>query len=257
MKILVCIKQVMDRDARLEVEPGGRWPVEGADSAFRISRFDEQALEEALLLKDRNPAAEIHVLSLGPERAALAVGRALAKGADHGVHLLDDSPCLPAFNTAAHIAEYARGRGFDLILTGVMSEDAMQSQVGPMLAAMLALPCAVAVVALETGPNKKDVLVESELVGGRREKISVPLPALLTIQSSGSQPRYPSLSNIMKARGKTIFTVDMPGGKAIRDSDIFRSLAPPQKPVKGQILYGTTGEKAGQLLQILNGRSLL
>ncbi len=257
MKILVCIKQVMDRDARLEVEPGGRWPVAGPDSAFRISRFDEQALEKALLLKDRNPAAEIHVLSLGPQRVAGAIGRALAKGADHGIHLLDDSPCLPAFATATRIAEYACGQGFDLILAGVMSEDAMQCQVGPMLATMLAIPCAVAVVALATGPNEKEVLVESELAGGIREKISVPLPALLTIQSSGSQPRYPSLSNILKAKGKTIFTVDRPEGKEVKDSDIFGSLAPPQMPIKGHILSGTTEEKAGQLLQILNERSLL
>lgn len=257
MKILVCIKQVLDRDTRLEVEPGGLWPVTGADSAFRISRFDELALEEALLIKDRNPATEINVLSVGPERAAGAIDRALAKGADHGIHLLDDSPCLPAFETASRIAEYARGRGFDLILAGVMSEDAMQCQVGPMLAAMLGLPCVVSVVTLETGTEHGKVLVESELEGGIREKIVVPLPALLTIQSCPSQPRYSSLSNILKAREKTIYTLAMTGDEGGRNRVVLGPLAPPHAPVKGHILSGTTEDKASQLLQILHERSLL
>lgn len=255
MKILVCIKQVIDRDTRLEIEQSGLWPITGADSSFRISRFDELALEEALLLKDSNPAVEIHVLSVGPQRAAGAIGRALAKGADYGIHLLDDFPCLQAFETASRIAEYARGRGFDLILAGVMSEDAMQCQVGPMLATMLGLPCAVAVVAMEAGDGK--VLVESELEGGIRKKIAVPLPALLTIQSCGSQPRYPSLSNILKAREKTIHTLDMTGDGGGRNSVVFGPLTPPQMPVKGRILSGTSEEKAGLLLQILHERSLL
>lgn len=258
MKILVCIKQVHDRDTRLEVEPCGLWPMTGADSSFRISRFDELALEEALLLKDHNQATEIHVLSVGPQRAAGAIGRALAKGGDCGIHLLDDYPCLPAFETASRIAEYARGQGFDLILAGVMSEDAMQCQVGPMLATMLGLPCAVAVVAMEAGgSNGSDILVESELEGGVREKVVVPLPALLTIQSCNSQPRYPSLSNILKAREKTIHTLDMTGDGGGRKSVVFGPLAPPQTPVKGRILSGTSEEKAGLLLQILHERSLL
>lgn len=254
MKILVCIKQVMDGDARLEVEPGGRWPVAGADPPYRISRFDEQALEEALLLKDREPATEIHVLSLGPQRAAGVIGRALAKGADHGIHLLDDAPCATAFATAIRIAEYARGQGFDLILAGVMSEDAMQGQVGPMLAAMLSLPCAVSVVALETWNGK--VLVESELEGGIREKIAVPLPALLTIQGGSSQPRYPSLSNILKAREKSIQVLHAVEDKG-EDRERLGPLAPPPSPVKGRVLSGTSEEKATQLLAILHERSLL
>lgn len=257
MKILVCIKQVLDRDTRLAVEPGGLWPVTGADSAFRISRFDELALEEALLLKDRAPEVEIHALTVGPERAAEAIGRALAKGADHGIHLLDDSPCLPAFETARRIADYVRGRGFDLILAGVMSEDAMQCQVGPMLAAMLSIPCAVAVVTLETGTERGKVLVESEQEGGIREKILVPLPALLTIQSCAGRPRYPSLSNILKAREKTIHTLDRSGDKGDRKRVVLGPLAPPDAPVKGHILSGTTEEKAGRLLQLLHERSLL
>lgn len=257
MKILVCIKQVLDRDARLEVEQGDDWPVAGAGTAFRISRFDEHALEEALLIKDRYPETEIHVVSLGPQRVTGAIGRALSKGADQGIHLICDISCLSAFTTAAGIAAYARGRGFDLILAGVVSEDAMQGQVGPMLAAMLRVPCAVAVVALETMADEGKVLVESELEGGIREKIAVPLPALLTVQCSASQPRYPSLSNILQARDKRIITLDATQETMAEKREVFGAPALPQPSTKGRILSGNIEEKADQLLNILHERSLL
>lgn len=257
MKILVCIKQVMDLDLRQKPEPEGVWLRETSDTLFRMNRYDEYALEQALALKDRNPDTVIHALTVGPDRAASVIGRALSMGADEGIHLRCARPLLSAMETAGAIAAYAGQLGFDLILTGVMSEDAMQCQVGPMLAKLLTIPCAVAVTST-TLPSEESLLpVVSELEGMRSEKITVTLPALLTIQSSENRPRYPSLSNILRAKGKNLQSLEIGDPELLTPRQEFTDLDYPPRATKGVVLEGERDEKAGQLLTILHERSLL
>lgn len=257
MKILVCMKQVTDTDASPELEAGSPWLRESADTPFRVNRFDEYALEAALLLKDRDPNTAVHVLSVGPERVVQVVRGALSKGADVGIHVRCDMPWLSALETASHIASFAGNKSYDLVFTGVMSEDAMQGQVGPLLAAHLSLPCAVSVVDLELASDKTFLLVESELEGGLKEKISLKLPALVTVQTGSRRPRYSSLSNILKAREKTIRTVASEGLPRSEPREVYLPLAFPAPSTKGVVLTGTSEEKAEQLLTILHERALL
>jgi electron transfer flavoprotein beta subunit len=257
MKILVCMKQVTDTDASPEFDPGSSWVKENPSTAFRMNRFDEYALEAALLLKDKDPATEVHVLSVGPGRVVQVLRNALSRGADIGIHVRCDEPWLSALETASHIASFAGNKGYDLLFTGVMSEDAMQGQVGPLVAALLVFPCAVSVVELEIAPDKTFLLVESELEGGLKEKVSLQLPALVTVQTGSQRPRYPSLSNILKAREKTIRTIASGALPQTEPREVHLPLSFPAPSTKGVVLTGTSEEKAGQLLTILTERGLL
>ena len=255
MKILVCMKQVMDTDAPLRWEPGDNRLSEDGCTEYRANRYDKYALEQALLIKDRMPETEIHVLSLGPDRVTPMLARALSKGADKAIQLRCNPVPLSPFETAARIAHYAAGQDFDLVLCGVMSEDAMQCQTGPFLAALLDLPCAVAVLNAEIENNGDRVVVEAELEGGMRERITLPLPALLTIQTGETPPRYPSLSGILRAKGKQIHVAEEAAETEPREE--FLPLSSQPISAKGMVLAGTAAEKAERLLGLLHERSLL
>jgi electron transfer flavoprotein alpha/beta subunit len=150
MKILVCVKQVLDPDGPIRIDGSGQAIAAAPDALFRMNRFDEFALEAALQIRDEFPGTRIDALTAGPARAARTVRRALETGADEGIHLLlEDDACRTPFEIASLIGACARGRRYDLILTGVMAEDDMQAQVGPMLAEILGYPWATAVMALQ------------------------------------------------------------------------------------------------------------
>ncbi len=137
MKLLVCVKQIPDPDAPVCVNADGRW-VEIDGGAFVMNRFDCFALEEALRIREEIPETRIDVVSVGPERVDAVLRRALGMGADHGIHILTESDgYLSPFATATWIAAHARACHYDLILTGIMSGDDMNGQVGPLVAEML------------------------------------------------------------------------------------------------------------------------
>jgi electron transfer flavoprotein beta subunit len=145
----------------------------------------------------------------------------------------------------------------DLILCGAMSEDLMQGQVGPLMAEYLSLPCATAVVHLKIMPTGGDVLVEREIEGGYREAVALQLPALLTIQTGINQPRYPSLSNLLRANKlklNTLYVNTMDDATPLQG---VRQVTLPRKLREGVFLEGSTTQKAEQLLAILSDRSFL
>ncbi|MBU1154787.1 MAG: electron transfer flavoprotein subunit beta/FixA family protein [Proteobacteria bacterium] len=254
MRVLVCLKQVW--------EPESLFDLQGAELRPRpplrrkISSYDELALEEALRLKDRLPEARVTALSVGPATVVDALRRALGMGADQVVHILAPEQPPPRPSTlAAWIAAWAREQGFDLILAGVMSEDTMQGAVGPMLAAKLGMPAVTSVVRLEAGSGSLEV--EREMEGGRRQRLAVQLPALVTIQSGPNQPRYPTLSNLLRAKKTTPFTLEATGLAAPIEREKVLAMAPPEKLRTGLVLEGDTAQKAERLLAILRERALL
>lgn len=254
MRILVCIKQVWEPESLFDLHGAQLRP--RPPLRRKMSSYDELALEEALRLKDRLPQAHLTVVSVGPPPVVEALRRALGMGADQAVHLLapEQPPPRPA-SLAAWIAFWAQRQAFDLILTGVMSEDAMQGAVGPMLAVALGWPAVTSVVGLELAGRA--LAVEREMEGGRRQRLAVPLPALLTIQSGLRQPRYPTLSNLLRAKQTTPLTLEAAALAAPLQREKVRALAPPEKRRAGQVLEGNTAQKAQRLLAILRERALL
>ena len=258
MKILVCIKQVICSEIPLAVRPDGKWLQEDDHTEFRMNRFDDYALEEALRIKETRPDVSIDVLSVGPDRVKDVIKKGLSKGADNGVHVFSpEQGYLAPQSVARLIADWAGSRSYDLILTGVMAEDDMQCQVGPMTAALLALPCAVSVIKEKLDPEQGCMTVHCEMENGKVEVAEIILPAVLTIQSGINRPRYPSLSNIMRANKQDLIVADGSLSGTKPDTTELIALAYPEKSSKIKLIDGTAEEKAGQLLDIFYTKSLL
>lgn len=258
MKILVCVKQVPDIDSPLGIDSMTRWIDENLPLAYRMNRYDEYALEEAVLIKEARGDVTIDALSVGPARAASTLKKSLEKGAHSAIHILREHEGYDSPSTIATlIADYARDRQYDLILAGVMAEDDMQCQVGPLLAARLGLHCAVSVVSEMINEGDSTVTAECELEGGLVESIILPLPCLLTIQTGINRPRYPSLSNVLRAREQEIILVTIPDPHLPGPGDQLTTISFPEKSSRGFILPGTTEEKADRLITILHEKALL
>ncbi len=251
MKLLVCVKQIPDPDAPVRVNADSRW-IDIDGGAFVMNRFDGFALEEALRVREEIPDTCIDVVSVGPERVEAVLRRSLGMGADHGVHIFTEfDGYLDPFTTAAWIAAYARSRDYDLILTGVMSGDDMNGQVGPLVAEMLHLPCATSVIFRRMMSESGRIYVEREMEGGLRDVLEIKLPALLTLQSGINQPRYPSLSKMLRANKHPL---DVIPSVSLESPSIHLAVMQttlPKKMRAGRILEGTPQEKACQLLDIL------
>jgi electron transfer flavoprotein beta subunit len=178
-------------------------------------------------------------------------------GADEGIHILTESPgYISPQATAAWIAEYARSQMPDLILTGMMSGDDMNGQVGPLVAELLHWPCATAVIARRFVPQVGRMYVEREVEGGLREALTIQLPAVLAVQSGINQPRYPILSKMLRANKMplTLIRAETLAPCAIK---CLRRTRSPQKTRTGKVLKGTPLDKARQLIAILQSRSLM
>ena len=258
MKILVCIKQVCESDSPIQIDEHGGWIQTDAITGYRMNRLDEFAVEEAVLLKEAYPGTDIDAITVGPDRSAEVIKRAIGMGADHGVHIITESEgYINPFTIASGIADYARDRNYALIFAGVMSEDQMQGQVGPMIAACLTLPWATAVIRQQIAPDNKSIYVEREIEGGSRDTLQLQLPAVLTIQSGINTPRYPSLSNLLRANKQKLETIQAANATqaALRESVV--RIVYPQKSRSGAFLSGSQQEKAIRLLKLLRERALL
>jgi electron transfer flavoprotein beta subunit len=258
MNILVCVKQVPDSEAIYTIDEASQWVRTGSGTEFKMNRYDECAVEEAVRIKETFPDISIDVLSIGPSRVETVIRRAIGMGGDNGIHMVTgaDEFCDP-FTLATWIAAMARSSNYDLIFTGVMSEDMMQGQVGPLTAELLSLPCATAVVSQSLTLEKNTLYVEREVEGGYRETVALKLPALLTIQTGINKPRYPSLSNLLRANQLSIKTIQTGEFDEPAKQQVVKQVKFPQNIRNGIFLKGSAEKKAEQLLKILDGRSLL
>lgn len=258
MKILVCIKQVPESENPILIDDDSAWIQSDEIGEFKMNRLDEFAVEEAVLIKAVFSGTKIDALSAGPARATEVIRRSIGMGADAGIHIDTGSEGYrSSFEIAAWIAEYARNEPYDLILTGAMSEDNLQGQVGPMIAQRLSRPCATAVVFEKIASDRKTIYVEREIEGGHRDTLELPLPAVLTIQSGINTPRYPSLSNLLRANKLELKSTKTTALVQLTARENLVELVYPHKTRSGTVLKGTEEEKATQLIRILRERALL
>jgi len=258
MKILVCIKQVADSSETLQVDERTGLLSYEENTAFRMNRFDEFTLEEALLIKERFPGTMVDALSVGPERVSATLQRAMGMGADHGIHILNRAGGYTSpFTVASVVAECARARNYDLIMTGVMAEDTMASQTGQLIAALLDLPCATSVIKEQVRPESADIAVEREIEGGSRETVQLKLPAVLTIQPGINFPRYPSFSKVMRARTYPQELIRAEDLEIQESRESCRGVRIPEASSQGVFIEGSPAEKARKVMNILHEKSLL
>ena len=256
MKILVCIKQVPERDARLRIAADGR-SVDTAGVATEINESDQYALEAGLRLAE-GTAGEVVALLLGPDAAEEAIRRALAMGAARAIHLNDAAfEGGDASATASALAAAAREESPDLVLTGLQSDDAGWSQTGVQIAERLGWPSATLIMEIEPPTNGR-IKVKRELESGWFQWITLPLPAVLTIQSGIYPVRYATLKGIMGAKKKETkkrAVADLgldPGsvGAAGRRIEVRRLYAP-EKTARAEILQGDAATSAATLVERL------
>jgi electron transfer flavoprotein beta subunit len=257
-KILVCLKQVPHKDARLELRSDASW-VQEDNIKFEINAYDTYALEEALRLKDSG-GAEVVVVTMGPDRVGQSLRTALGMGADRAVHIWDDALAgSDSLGIAKALAAVAKEESPDLILTGLMSDDANYALTGPMLAELVGVPHVTAVVKAEF--KDAEVEVERELEGGALQVVAVPLPCLIAVQTGINEVRYASLKGIMQAKKKPL------DKKALGDLGLDAGAVAPKvtvekvfTPIKGEgaeILQGSPGEVSGQLVTKIKELGLL
>jgi electron transfer flavoprotein beta subunit len=247
MKIAVCIKQVPTRDWQPRLNESRTW-IREQDATYEMNEPDAYALEESLRLKEKH-GGEVVVCSAGPARVSQVIREALARGADRAIHIEDEAlGAADAFVIAEALAGAMKEEAFDLVLTGLQSDDQGFAQTGVVLAERLGLPHATIIMEVQAD-DAAGLRVKRELEGGWFQWVTMPLPAVLTIQSGINQLRYATLKGIMGAKKKEIRKAAAPPGSVARQQIV--SLYVPEKTKKTQIISGSPAEAARELVRRL------
>jgi electron transfer flavoprotein beta subunit len=245
MLIVVCVKQVVTREWQVRVNEAKTW-VRDQDASFELNEPDAYALEEALRLREKH-GGEVVVVSAGPARVTQVLREALARGADRAIHVQGDQfASADAFATAEAIAAALADERVDLVLTGLQSDDQGFAQVGVVLAERLGM--AHATIIMDVQIDGGTMKVKRELEGGWFQWITMPLPAVLTIQSGINQLRYATLKGIMAAKKKEIRAVAAPPATPRQR---IVSIYVPEKGKRTRLLSGTPAEAGKELVRIL------
>jgi electron transfer flavoprotein beta subunit len=246
MKIAVCIKQVPTREWQPRLTDDKRY-IREQDASWELNEPDAYALEEGLRLREAH-SGEVVVCAAGPARVSQVIKEALARGADRAIHVEDEGlASADAAAIADVLAAAVREERFDLILTGLQSDDQGHAQTGVALAARLDLPHATIIMDVKVDGGR--VRVKRELEGGWFQWLELPTPAVLTIQSGINQLRYATLKGIMAAKKKEIRKLT-PSGPVVRRQEIL-ALYVPQKTKQTELVSGSATEAAATLVKKL------
>ena len=206
MEILVCVKRVPDTsENEIELNRAGT-DIERDDLVYSINEWDNYAVEEAIQIVSRC-GGSVTVVTIGSEEDEEVLRREMAMGANHGVMISDE--CFTGsdgYGIAAILKAFVKKGKYDLILTGVQSDDG-GGQVGGMLAAMLDYPFASLVNSIEVLEGRK-LRVSREIEGGNKEINEIDLPCVLSIQTGINEPRYVGMRGIRQVASVPIPTAD-------------------------------------------------
>jgi len=202
MKIAVLVKQVIGSESALEISDNNTW-VNEENTTFVMNPPDHYAIEEALLIKEKIGEGEVVIVSQGPARVQKVIREGLAKGADRGIHIEESEQIeTDPLSIAKSIVAAIKDENFDLILSGLQSDDMGMGQTGVLVGELLGMTTAT--LAIETDIDKEKIRVKRELESGWFQWVTLRSPASVSIQSGINQPRYPSLKGIMGAKKKEI-----------------------------------------------------
>ncbi len=254
MKIVVPLKQTVDLVEELELNDDGT-DVEREYLTFKLNEWDEQALEEALLIKDAG-GAEVTVVALDETDADQSLYGALAKGVDRAVKLSGDFEAgVSSHARAAILADFIKAGGFDLVLIGVQTPEDLDGQTGVILAGMLGLPHVSVAVAVEADGD--GVRVTQEMGAGVTHQLIVSGPAVVGVQAAREAPRYVPISRIrsaMQAGG----IEQQPAAEAAASTGLtVRRMFAPQSSSHAEMLSGDADAVAGRIIEIMRERGAL
>ena len=250
MKICVLIKQVPDKDSPLTIAEDNLSLVKN-NITWVSNESDNYALEEALQLKEKH-GGEVVACTLGNESARQVLKDAMAKGADRGIFLSDSQfDSLDILSTAKVIASALKDENFDLILSGLQSDDQGNSQLGILIAELLGMSHASLVMGSEV-LDDNTIKVKRELEGGWFQWTTLSLPSSISIQSGLNTPRYATLKGIMMVKNKT---VDELNGESVPGLDLsakvtLKNMYIPEKSKETVFIDGAPDEIVGKLIDV-------
>lgn len=202
MKITVCIKQVPDVNAPIQIKDGQL--IQDSDRNI-LNAYDASAVEAALVLKEEHGIDEVEVVLIGPDQAKETIRKALAMGADKGTHIItDEENSYDSFAYAQLLSAYFKDNEYDYIFCGKQSQDTDSGLTGSMLAEFLNLPYSTNAVGLEMTDGTLTVKRQGD---SGQEMIEVPSPGLVTCSNDMNDPRIPSLKGIMQSKRKPVDTI--------------------------------------------------
>lgn len=203
MKFYVCIKMVPDVYAPIQIKDG-ELIMDG--DRMVLNAYDASAVEEALVLKEEH-GGEVEVVCIGPAKATETIRKALAMGADKGVHIqTSGDENFDSGSYAKILAAYFKDQEFDVLSLGKQSQDTDSGLTGSMVAEMLDLPYATNAVGLTAQDGTLTVKRQGD---AGQEMIDLPLPCVVTCSNDMNEPRIPNLKGIMASKRKPVDTVEV------------------------------------------------
>ena len=249
MKIAVLVKQVPGSETALPISENHKW-IDEEQVSFVMNPPDNFAIEEALLIKERTGDGEVVIVSMGPTRVQKVIREGLAKGADRGIHLEEDGQIqTDPLSIAKSISSILMDENFDLVLTGLQSDDTGMGQTGVLIGEMLGM--STGTLAMETDVQDSAIRVKRELESGWFQWVKLPLPASISIQSGLNTPRYPSLRGIMGAKKKEIKVVSPSDHQTDAISQSIDKVFVPQTSKQTEVIEGDADSAVARIVEIL------
>jgi electron transfer flavoprotein beta subunit len=261
VKIAVCVKEVPDPSSPKRIDPQTLRLDRSVDGA--LNEFDTHALEEALRVKDGAPDTEVVVVSMGPERAAESLRKALAMGADRVLLVSDEAAAgSDLVATAKVLAKALEREAPDLVLLGQQAGDSDGAVLWAALAERLRLPMISQAATLELGDGEARAKRQTEY---GYDVLEAPLPCVVAVSDAINEPRYPSLKGIMGAKKKPQDVVSLselgvdPGeaGAAGSRTEVYALNDPPPRGEAERVEAEDGVAAAERILAYLQDRKLL
>jgi len=251
MNIVVAIKHIPSIADDLPVK-GNNVDFDSVD--FVINEFDEQSIEQAVLVKEAvgGTVTVVGVDLIGELDNVLHL--ALAKGADKAVKVTADDPAADSHMQAKWLAEAIKGMSADIIFAGVQASNDLDGQIGPMIAAHLDIPYIGGVSSVEVSGDT--ATVNKEFAGGFGARYAVSLPMVAGIQAASKPPRYAPISKVRQVAQTATIEKVAPVGD-VSSGLSFKKMAPPTVTGHAEMIGGSSKEVAAKIVELLKSKGLV
>ena len=208
MKIAVLTKAIPSYESSIRIDSTSKW-IDEAVVNFVVNESDSYALEEALQIKEKlDNCSEFVVITMGSEdNTSKVLKDGLAKGADRAIFIKNEDSNTDPLTIAKLFADNLKDENFDLIFSGLQSDDLGSGQTGVLIGELLGM--STATLGIETKMEDGNIKVKRELESGWFQWVTLPFPASISIQSGINEPRYPSLKGIMGAKRKDVKSLNI------------------------------------------------
>lgn len=255
MEIVVLLKDVPDLVEDLELDEDGRLAYD--DLSYVLSEWDDQALEEALLLKEETNGVKVTVVVIDTGDTDNMLFTALAKGADRAVKLVGDfDRALTNRQRAAMLAQYLASATYDAVLTGVQAIDDVDGQIAGLIAGSLGIRHASVVRDVTWDQNRQRLSFVQEYAGGRMTRFASETPVVLGIQASRKPPRYVTIARIRqvaKAAALEEMEIQVPDVPLLAVERLMR----PETSEHAEMWEGDVDAVAARIRDLLSEHNLL